>query len=113
MRLYDKPATPRKLRWLELHLSPIKDLSVLSDHKYIHILSLSDLEITDISFIEQYQRLKFLDVVGCPIKDYTPILRIPPLEELMIDEDGVESLGMDALVKHHPDAKIEVRRNST
>ena len=100
----------RKLRWLELHLSPIKDLSVLSDHKYIHILSLCDLEITDISFIEQYQRLKFLDVVGCPIKDYTPILRIPPLEQLIIDEDVVESLGMDALVKHHPDAEIEVRR---
>ena len=100
----------RKLRWLELHLSPIKDLSVLSDHKYIHILSLSDLEITDISFIEQYQRLIILDVIGCPIKDYTPILRIPPLERLVIDEDVVESLGMDALVKHHPDAEIEVRR---
>ena len=100
----------RMLRWLELHLSPIKDLSVLSDHKYIHILSLCNLEITDISFIEQYQRLKFLDVVGCPIKDYTPILRIPPLEQLIIDEDVVESLGMDALVKHHPDAEIEVRR---
>ena len=28
----------------------------------------------------------------------------------MIDEDVVESLGMDALVKHHPDAEIEVRR---
>ena len=100
----------KNLRWLELHLSPIKDLSVLSDHKRIHILSLCDLEITDISFIEQYQRLKFLDVVGCPIKDYTPILRIPPLEQLMIDEDVVESLGMDAIVQHHPNASIDVRR---
>ena len=82
----------------------------MSDHKRIHILSLCDLEITDISFIEQYQRLKFLDIVGCPIKDYTPILRIPPLEQLMIDEDVVESLGMDAIVQHHPNASIDVRR---
>ncbi len=99
-----------KLRVVEISETPICDLSVLKDHKHILLLNVSNTLITDIGFIESYERLCKLDISGCPIKDYTPLLKIRPLDILFIDEKAVEALGMEALVKHHPDAVIKVQQ---
>ena len=52
-------------------------------------------------------------LIGCPIKDYSPLLKILPLKHLEIDEIAVEALGMENIVKHHPDADIIVRQKIT
>ena len=73
-------------------------------------LNVSNTLITDIGFIENYEHLGKLDVSGCPIKDYSPLLKIRPLDFLKIDEKAVEALGIETLVKHHPDAIIKVQQ---
>ncbi len=100
----------KSLRYVEITKTPICDLSVLKDHKHILFLNVSDTLITDISFIESYEHLGKLDVSGCPIEDYTPLLKIRPLDMLTIDEKAVAAIGMDNLVKHHPDAVIKVQQ---
>ena len=98
------------LKCVEITKTPICDLSVLKDHKHILLLNVSDTLITDISFIENYEHLGKLDVSGCPIEDYTPLLKIRPLDMLIIDEKAVNAIGMDNLVNHHPDAVIKVQQ---
>ena len=98
------------LGFVEITNTPICDLSALSEHKRIRNLELNNTKVSDISFIEGYKHLKILEIVGCPIDDYTPLLKIPPLDVLRIDEKAVEALGMEALVKHHPDAIIKVQQ---
>ena len=100
----------KSLRYVEITKTPICDLSVLKDHKHILFLNVSDTLITDISFIESYEHLGKLDVSGCPIEDYTPLLKIRPLDMLTIDEKAVAAIGMDNLIKHHPDAVIDVQQ---
>lgn len=100
----------KKLRYVEIAESPICDLSALKDHKYILYLNISNTLITDIGFLENYEHLGKLDISGCPIKDYSPLLKIRPLDHLIIDEKAVEALGMDNLIKHHPDAVIRVQQ---
>lgn len=100
----------KKLKVVRLMESPISDLSVLKDHKNIVLLSLRNLKVRDISYIESQQRLLNLHITGCPVEDYTPLLRIPPLDYLEIDSEAVEAIGMDNLVKHHPDAVIVVKK---
>lgn len=103
-------ATMEDLRYVEISETPIRDLSFLSGHKHILSLSVSDTLITDIGFIEGYEHLGKLDISGCPIADYTPLLRIRPLDFLKIDEKAVAALGMEALVRHHPNAVIKVQQ---
>lgn len=100
----------KNLKYVEITKTPICDLSVLKDHEHILFLNVSDTLITDISFIENYEHLGKLDVSGCPIEDYTPLLKIRPLDMLIIDEKVVASIGMDNLIKHHPDAIIKVQQ---
>lgn len=100
----------KKLRYVEITESPICDLSALKDHKHILYLDISNTLITDIRFLENYEHLGKLDISGCPIKDHSPLLKIRPLDYLVIDEKAVEALGMDNLIKHHPDAVIKVQQ---
>ena len=100
----------KKLQGLNLQQSPISNLTMLKDNKDIMQLKLIDIAISDITFIDDYQSLQHLTLVRCPINDYSPLLRIPPLMFLEIDEKAVEELGMEALVKHHPDAIIKVQQ---
>ena len=102
-----------KLQGVELQQSPITDLSVISEHKDIFQLIINEININDISFLEKYQKLQHLVLIGCPIKDYSPLLKILPLKHLEIDEKAVEALGMENIVKHHPDADIIVRQKIT
>jgi hypothetical protein len=99
-----------KLKVVRLVQSPITDLSVLCQHQNILFLELRNLNIRDISFIEKQHRLLNLRLSGCPIEDYSPLLRIKPLDYLEIDEKAVEAIGMENLIKHHPDAVIEVQQ---
>ena len=98
----------KKLSHVELTESPIADLSVLSAQKDIFNLTLTDLEISDIGFIENFRCLMDLVLVRCPIKDYSPLLRIPPLKYLEIDENAVAALGMENIKRHHIGADIVV-----
>ena len=100
----------KNLRYVEITKTPISDLSVLKDHKHILYLDVNDTLITDISFIENYEHLGKLDISGCPIEDYTPLLKILPLDVLIIDEKAVAAIGMENLIKHHPDAMIKVQQ---
>ena len=75
----------KNLRYVEITKTPICDLSVLKDHKHILLLNVNNTLITDISFIESYERLSKLDVSGCPIEDHTPLLKIRPLDMLIIE----------------------------
>ena len=100
----------KKLRYVEITKTPIRDLSVLKDHEHILLLDVNDTLITDISFIENYEHLGNLDISGCPIEDYTPLLKIRPLDILIIDEKAVAAIGMENLIKHHPDAMIKVQQ---
>ena len=102
-----------KLQGIELQKSPISDLSVISEHQDIFQLVLNEINISDIGFLEKYQYLQHLVLIGCPINDYSPLLRIPPLKHLEIDEKAVDALGMENLVKQHPDADIIVRQKIT
>ena len=99
-----------KLRYVEISETPISDLSVLKNHKHILYLDFSNTLVKDISFIEGYEHLGKLVINGCPIEDFSPLLKIKPLDFLKIDEKTVEMIGMDNLVKHHPDAIIEVKQ---
>ena len=103
-------ARMKDLKILRLKESPISDLSVLREHRNLLLLELRDLDITDISFLENKPRLFNLRVTGCPVEDYSVLLRIPPLDILEIDEKAAEALGIENLVKHHPDARIEVKQ---
>ena len=96
------------LGFVEITNTPICDLSALSEHKRIRNLEINNTKVSDISFIEGYKHLKTLEIVGCPIDDYTPLIKIPPLDALGIDENAVEALGMESLVKRHPNANIVV-----
>jgi len=100
----------KKLQGLALQQSPVSDLSVLKDNEDIMLLKLIDISISDIEFIDNYRNLQHLTIIGCPVKDYSPLLRIPPLMHLEVDERAVEALGMEALVKHHPNANIVVQQ---
>ena len=100
----------KNLRYVEISKTPICDLSVLKNHNNILYLDISDTMVSDISFIENYEHLGKLVVSGCPIEDYTPLLKIRPLDMLIIDEKAVAAIGMDNLVKHHPDAIIKVQQ---
>ena len=100
----------KNLRYVEITETPICDLSVLRDHKDILFLNVSDTLIADIGFIENYEHLGKLDISGCPIDDYSPLLKIRPLDMLIIDEKAVETLGMEVLIEHHPDAIIKVQQ---
>lgn len=100
----------KNLRYVEISKTPICDLSVLKNHNNILSLDISDTMVSDISFIENYEHLGKLVVSGCPIEDYTPLLKIRPLDMLIIDEKAVSAIGMDNLVKHHPDAIIKVQQ---
>ena len=103
-------ARMKDLKILRLKESPISDLSVLREHRNLLLLELRDLDITDISFLENKPRLFNLRITGCPVEDYSILLRIPPLDILEIDEKAAESLGIENLIKHHPDARIEVKQ---
>ena len=85
-------------------------MSVLREHQNIQFLELRNLDIRDIRFIENQPRLLNLKLVGCPIEDYSPLLRMNPLDYLMVDEKAIEAIGMENLIKHHPDAVIEVQQ---
>ncbi len=98
------------LRYVEITDTPICDLSVLKNHKHICFLNVSNTLITDLSFIENYERLGKLNISGCPIEDFTPLLKIPPLDVLIVDEKAVAAIGMDVLIKHHPDAFIKIQQ---
>jgi hypothetical protein len=98
-----------KLQNVILKNSPISDLSVLRDHDEISGLELINIDISDIGFIEKFQHLYWLTVKGCPIRDYSPLLKIPALQHLEIDENVVESLGIENIRKHHPNADISVQ----
>ena len=100
----------KKLKVVCLKNSPISDLSLLGDHEEIRLLSLHNINVSDISFIEKYSKLLSLHITGCPISDYSFLLRIPPLDVLIIDPEGVDAIGMDNLIKHHPDALIKVQK---
>jgi len=100
----------KKLQGLVLQQSPVSDLSVLKDNEDIMQLKLIDIAISDITFIDNYQSLRHLTLIGCPINDYSPLLRIPPLMYLEIDEKAVEALGLESLVKRHPNANIVVQQ---
>ena len=103
-------ANLNKLKVVRLMRSPISDLSVLRDKPDLLHLQLWNLDVRDISFIENHHRLLNLSIKGCPIEDYSPLLKTNPLDYLEIDEKAVEALGMENIVKHHPDAVIEVQR---
>ncbi len=100
----------KKMKVIRLVESPISDLSVLREHQNILHLELRDLDIRDISFIENQPRILNLRLLGCPVDDYSPLLRMRPLDYLEIDEKAVAAVGMDNLVKHHPDAVIKVQQ---
>lgn len=100
----------KELQNIELEESPISDLSILSEHEDVGYIKLNNVAINDIGFIENYKYLYSLIVVGCPIKDYSPLLKIPPLHRLEIDEKVVEALGMENIKKHHPNAEIIVQQ---
>lgn len=100
----------KKLKVVRLIQSPITDLSVLREHQNILFLELRNLDIRDIRFIENQPRLLNLRLVGCPIEDYSPLLRMNPLDYLKVDEKAIEAIGMENLIKHHPDAVIEVQQ---
>ena len=100
----------KKLKVVRLIQSPITDLSVLREHQNILFLDLRNLDIRDIRFIENQPRLLNLKLVGCPIEDYSPLLRMNPLDYLKVDEKAIEAIGMENLIKHHPDAVIEVQQ---
>ena len=99
-----------RLKIFRLIKSPISDLSVLNEHQNILLLELRDLDIRNIRFVENQPRILNLRLVGFSIEDYSPLLRMNPLDYLEIDEKTVEAIGMDNLIKHHPDAVIEVQQ---
>ena len=90
--------------------SPISDLSVLSDHKNIHLLHLEDLNVWDISFIEKYQHLFSLNLVRCPIKDFSPLFRIPShLKTLVIDEKSAKKIDIEKLKQYHIGLDVKIQ----
>jgi hypothetical protein len=100
----------QRLKIVRLIKSPISDLSVLNEHQNILMLELRDLDIRNIGFIENLPRILNLRLSGCPIEDYSPLLRMNSLDYLEIDEKAVNAIGMDNLIKHHPDAVIEIQQ---
>ena len=100
----------KKLQGLIMKQSPVSDLSFLRENEDITWIELVDTAVSDITFIDNYQCLMHLTLIGCPIKDYSSLLRIPPLMHLEVDEKVVESLGIENIKNHHPNADIIVKQ---
>jgi Leucine-rich repeat (LRR) protein len=103
----------KKLKQVVFIESTISDLSVLSDHEDIYYLDISGTDVRDISFIEKYHKLDYLNIVACPIEDYSPLLTMQSrLRCLEIDERALEKIGEDRIMKHHIGISIIPRKNS-
>lgn len=69
------------------------ELSDLRHLQYLEKLSLTDREITDLSFLENMTRLRVLDLSGCTITAELDILKtLPALEELTMQGCSISSL---------------------
>lgn len=97
------------LNWLEIYDSPVCDLSMLRDHTDIFTLRLFNTNVYDISFIENYRHLDWLTLIGCPIKDYSPLLRLPLyLRYLEIDQRAAQRIDLAKLKERHIGIEIKI-----
>lgn len=103
----------KRLKRVHLFQSSVTDLSVLSEHTDIYDLDISDTGVSDIHFIETYKTLQSLNIVGCPIEDYSPLLTMQSrLQCLEIDENALEIIGEENIRNRHIGIDIIPRKSS-
>jgi hypothetical protein len=63
--------------------------------------------------IEKYQKLDYLNIVACPIEDYSPLLTMQSrLNCLEIDERALKKIGEDKIRERHIGIDIKIHKNS-
>lgn len=77
----------KKIRWLTLNGTGIKDLHWLSEINGLEILELRDTPLTSLAGIEVHTKLRELDVAYSAVTDFSPIESLPDLETLTVSED--------------------------
>lgn len=86
----------RRIRDLRLGWTGLDSLDALSGIIGLERLSIEHTGVTSLSCIEQHQELTYLRMSGCAADDLSPLLSLPKLETLVIDEtlrSAAESLG--------------------
>jgi Leucine-rich repeat (LRR) protein len=87
---------------VDIEKSPICDLSIISEHKNIHCLHLANLNVSDIGFIENFSNLFSLKLVGCPIRDFSPLFKLKShLKRLEIDKATAQKIDLEKLRAKH------------
>ena len=82
----------KKIRWLTLNETGIKDLHWLSEINGLEILELRDTSLTSLAGIEAHTKLRELDVAYSAVTDFSPIESLPDLETLTVSEDMREDV---------------------
>lgn len=104
----------RQLRHLRISDSPVSTLSMLNEHTGITNLHLRNTNVWDISFIENFGSLDWISLIGCPIKDYSPLLRIPGyLKSLDIDEQTAKKIDIEKIRERHIGITIAIHNDET
>ncbi|MCK5128494.1 MAG: hypothetical protein KAQ68_01470 [Clostridiales bacterium] len=79
----------KQVNQLYLTASDIKTIEPLSSIRNMQILILTNsFELTSLNGIEKHEDLTFIELIHCPnIIDFTPLLKLPYLQELLISPD--------------------------
>lgn len=86
----------QRVRDLRLGWTGIDTLGAISEITGLEHLEIEHTRIASLASIEAYQELTYLRMSGCEIADLSPLLTLPRLETLVIDEarrQDVEALG--------------------
>ena len=126
-----------KLKALDLGHQNITDISVIGDYlPELRILILADNKITDISPISKLKHLHYLELFINPVsdisplkenkelvdlnlanlfnvKDITPILDLPLLERLWVNNMGIGYSGIQTLMNTYPDVLMATTGNQS
>jgi Leucine-rich repeat (LRR) protein len=85
----------------------------LSEHKEIYDIDISGTNVSDISFIENFEELTQLSIAVCPIEDYSPLFTTKSrLKHLEIDRKALEKIGEEKIRSRHIGINIRVTNNS-
>lgn len=82
----------KKIRWLTLNYTGIKDLHWLSEISGLEILKLRNTPLKSLAGIEVHTELRELDVAYSAVTDFSSLEKLPALETLTVSEDMKEDV---------------------
>lgn len=72
------------LHYLDLSRNDIQGIYGLENLKKLKVLKLSEMYITNLSALESCQDLEELNILGCTVEDFSPLTKLPKLQNLTV-----------------------------